>query len=165
MHVLSCKLGALVPLPLNIASSFNLLNCLFSFFHFRWGEWKEGFLRNHHAINIIRSLLVLIVPLFQPVLFLWTKLSFWTPWTISYVLEPYLPSNVATRFLIGVYTAKNLKRTIRFDPYCPFATFHQSSIGNTAGPTLSSQGFFIYFHQKLVFYFCLKNFLKNLTPG
>ena len=43
--------------------------------------------------------------------------------------------------------------------------FHQSLKDNKARPKLSAQGFFINFHQKLVFYFCFKNLLKNLNQG
>ena len=76
-----------------------------------------------------------------------------------------------TRFSKTGVQQKN--QTRRFNPYCPFTKF--SSIFKmkyspthivfkySVWPILSSQGFFINFHQKHVFYFCFKHLWKNLN--
>ena len=51
----------------------------------------------------------------------------------------------------------NLQKVIQSDSYCP--------LKDSVWPILSSKGFFINFHQKLVFYFCFKHPLKNLNQG
>ena len=81
-------------------------------------------------------------------------------------------------------TAKKSQKIIRFDPYFPFtkisSIFVKGQYGliwdflsnifyefwskyNTIWPILSFQGFFISFHQKLVFYFYFKHLLKNMN--
>lgn len=127
------------------------------------------------------------VPLFQPVLPYWTILSIWTPSTVMSTLEPWYPLNVAVYSVFQDRgTAKKSQKIIRFDPYFPFTNFSSIFIKgqygliwdflsnifyefwskyNTIWPILSLQGFFISFHQKLVFYFYFKHLLKNMNQG
>ena len=49
----------------------------------------------------------------------------------------------------------NLQKVIQSDPCCP--------LKDPVWPILYSQGSFLNFHQKLVFYFCFKHLLKNLN--
>ena len=59
-------------------------------------------------------------------------------------------------------TAKKSLKTMWFSSCCPFTKL--SSILKS-WPILSSQQFFINFHQKPMFYFCFKHLLKKLESG
>ena len=76
-------------------------------------------------------------------------------WTIMLFKSRYLP-NFLTRG-----TTKNQKDQFGSIHIVLIQNFHQSSKDNTPRSIFSSQGFFINFHQKLVFYFGFKHLLKS----
>ena len=81
-------------------------------------------------------------------------------WTITSI-----SISLFTRFSKTGIRQKIIKDNIRFDLYCPFTKF-SSIFKRYYGLThMSSQGFFVNFYQKLVFYFCFKHHLKNLNQG
>ena len=80
-------------------------------------------------------------------------------WTITSIKSCYLPG-----FLKLGYGKKSWK-TIRFDPYWPLTEISSVFKRYYSLTHMFSQGFFVNFYQKLVFYFCSKHLLKKLNQG
>ena len=87
--------------------------------------------------------------------------------TVNRIVHAWTITSLKSRCLLGFlkpgYGTKNYERQHGSIHIVLSQNFHQSSKGNTVWPILSSQGFFIDFHQKLIFYFCFKHLLKNLN--
>ena len=92
---------------------------------------------------------------------LWTKLSIWTPWTVSPALEPYCPLNLAIYpIFYNRDTTKHHERQYGLIHVVLSQHCYQSSKDTTVWPILPSQGFFIKFHQKLVLFLFQASFEK-----
>ena len=77
----------------------------------------------------------------------------------------FLSISLITRFSItGIRQKINERRYGSIDIVLS-QHFHQSSKNIAVWPILSSQGFFINFHKKLVLYLCFNYLLKNLNQG
>ena len=81
-------------------------------------------------------------------------------WIITSIKSRYLPG-----FLKLGMTKNHKRQNGSINIVLVSQNFHQSPKDITIWTILSFQAFFINFHQKLVFYFCFKHLLKNLSQG
>ena len=116
------------------------------------------------VVYVFRTLQILV---FQPVFSLWTKLSILNTvnlivraWTITSFKFRYLPS-----FLKQGYEKENKKDNMIRSILSFQKIFMNLQKINTVWLILSSQGFFLNFHQKLVLYIFFKHLLKILNQG